>query len=818
MPSVDRELPAGTVTFLFTDVEGSTKLLDELGAESYAAALAEHRRLVRDACAGHGGVEVDTQGDAFFIAFATAPAALEAARDAQAALGPGPIRVRMGLHTGTPLLTDEGYVGSDVHRAARIAAAGTGGQVLVSQATAALVDAELRDLGEHRLKDLASPERLYQLGDEDFPPVRSLFRTNLPVPPTPFVGRERELDEVIGLARIAGTRLLTLTGPGGSGKTRLALQAAAELGEDHEHGVWWISLAPIRNPDLVLDAAARALDATGALADHVADRSMLLVLDNFEQVVAAAPQVAQILTACPRLRLIVTSREPLRLSGEQEYAVPPFAHAEGVGFFLGRARAARPDFQPDDAVEAICRRLDDLPLALELAAARVKALTSHQILERLERRLPLLTGGARDLPERQRTLRNTIAWSHDLLADEEARAFRRLSVFAGGCALDAAEAVCEADLEVLASLVDKSLLRQSDGRYSMLETIREFADERLGDSAEEAEIRRRHLDFYLRLAESAGLYADVEASGRHDLVLPEQDNVRSALDWALTADEIELGLQLAVALEQYWVTVAPVEGTRYLEALLARDASVPAVLRARALRVYGGTLFIFGRFEDGIRHAEAALAEFRAIGDTQAVAHMLFRLAVDAFRTGDLVRARELCDESLALHRSPWAEAQVLSLLGDVAFKEGRHEEALDLLRESGRLAEESEFRWWQAHSLLHLGQYALMIGRPDEAREPTRDALQIAHAIRDRLGISWGLAMRAWLALTLGQSTAAGRSWGALEAEHDRQPFGQWELLQDEIAPHVLGAAGADFERGREQGRRLTLEAAVSESLDSID
>jgi predicted ATPase len=480
-----RELPSGTVTFLFTDVEGSTKLLHELGAEGYSEALAEHRRILREAFSVHGGVEVDTQGDAFFVAFATAPTALKAAAEARTRLTGGPIRVRMGIHTGTPHVAEEGYVGVDVHRAARIAAAGHGGQVLVSASTAALLDADgLRDLGEHRLKDLSAPERIYQLGADDFPPLKSLHQTNLPIPTTPFLGRERELGEVLGLLSQEAVRLLTLTGAGGSGKTRLGLQAVAALAERYPQGVWWVPLATLRDPALVLASAGQALGAKNGLAEHIGDKTLLLLFDNFEHLVEAAPELAGLLASCPNLDLLVTSREPLRVSGEQEYAVAPLVHEEGVRFFLARARAVRPEFGADEAVSEICRRLDDLPLALELAAARVKALSSAQILERLEQRLPLLTGGARDLPERQRTLRATIEWSYELLSPEEQRLFALLAVFRGGCTLEAAEDVAGADLDTLQSLVDKSLLRHSEERYWMLETIREYAAERLEASAE----------------------------------------------------------------------------------------------------------------------------------------------------------------------------------------------------------------------------------------------------------------------------------------------------------------------------------------------
>ena len=343
-----RELPSGTITFVFTDIEGSTRLLEQLGADAYADALAAHRRVLREAFVRHDGVEVDTQGDSFFVAFSTAPAAIAAAGEAQQVLEPGPIQVRIGIHTGTPRVTEEGYVGQDVHRAARIAAAGHGGQVLVSSSTASLIDsAGLRDLGEHRLKDLAAPERIYQLGDEAFPPLKSLQQTNLPIPATPFLGRQRELDEVTALLGSEDARLLTLTGPAGAGKTRLALQAAAEASDHYPDGVFWAPLSALRDPKLVVEVAAQALKARNGLAERIADRRLLLVLDNFEHLIDAADDLARLLATCPKLRLLVTSRELLRLPGEQAYPVPPLEPKDATELFTARARAADPRFEPE---------------------------------------------------------------------------------------------------------------------------------------------------------------------------------------------------------------------------------------------------------------------------------------------------------------------------------------------------------------------------------------------------------------------------------------------------------------------------------------
>ena len=468
---MQRDLPSGTVTFLFTDIEGSTKLLHELGADGYAAALAEHRRILRKAFSAHGGVEVDTQGDAFLVAFPTAPGALRAAAAAQETLARGPIRVRMGLHTGMPHLTEEGYVGQVVHEGARIAAAGHGGQVLVSAATVALIGSDgLSDLGEHRLKDFDQPVALCQLGEERFPPLRTISNTNLPRPASSFVGRESEVAEVAALLR-DGARLLTLTGPGGTGKTRLAIEAAATLVPEFKAGVFWVGLAPVRDPALVTETIGQTIGAKDGLAAHVGERELLLLIDNLEQVVEAAPELAALVETCPHLRLLVTSRELLRVRGEVGYAVLPLADPDAVELFCARAQAA-----PDDTVRQLCHALDNLPLAIELAAARASVLTPAQILERLAGRLDLLRGG-RDADPRQQTLRTTIAWSFDLLTPEEQLLFARLAVFAGGATLEAAEAVAQAELDALQSLVDKSLLRHTEERFWMLETIREYATE-----------------------------------------------------------------------------------------------------------------------------------------------------------------------------------------------------------------------------------------------------------------------------------------------------------------------------------------------------
>ncbi len=625
------DLPSGTVTFLFTDVEGSTKLLHDLGADAYAKALADHRRALREAFTRQGGVEVDTQGDAFFVAFPTAPGALRAAADAQRALGDGPIRVRMGIHTGTPHLSDEGYVGQDVHKGARIAAAGHGGQVLVSKDTRELagVDVDLTDLGEHRLKDFERPVWIFQLGSDRFPPLKTLSNTNLPRPASSFVGREREVSEVASLLR-DGTRLLSLTGPGGTGKTRLAVEAGVELVPEFKNGVFWVGLAALRDPVLVTETIAQTLGANDGLTEYVGEREMLLLLDNFEQVVEAAPEVAALLEGCPNLRLLVTSREVLRVRGEVEYAVPPLALPEAIELFCARSQ-----LQPDDAIAELCRALDNLPLAIELAAARTSVLSPAQIIERLSQRLDLLKGG-RDAEARQATLRATIEWSHDLLTEEERRLFARLAVFRGGCMLDAAEEVAKADLDTMQSLVHKSLLRHRDERFWMLETIREFAAGRLDKSGEADEMLRRHAEHFVSLAEAA--FPNLRGSPKEwlDRLEREHENIRAALDRLEASGETELALQLAGAVSRFWYLRGHfAEGRRRLESLLPANAS-PTAARARALNGAAVMAANSGDIATARLRAEEALAIHRALDDAWGTAYSVYMLGFMACEEGDL--------------------------------------------------------------------------------------------------------------------------------------------------------------------------------------
>ena len=800
------ELPTGTVTFLFTDIEGSTRLLQELG-DAYADVLDRHRRALREAWREHDGVEVDTQGDAFFVAFARATDAVAAASAAQLALADGPVRVRIGLHTGEPLLSSEGYVGFDVHRAARIAAAGHGGQVLLSRSTVDLAGVEVRDLGLHRLKDLGAPERIFQLGTEEFPPLKTLHETNLPIPATPFLGREREIDQIATLLRRPDVRLVTLTGPGGGGKTRLALQASASAADEYDSGVWWVPLASLTDPRLVATAAIQTLGSTDTLSAAIGDKRLLLVFDNFEHVLSAAADLAEALGSCAHLTVLVTSREPLHVDGEWEVAVDPLREHEAVQLFLQRAAAVRSDFAANGEVAEICQRLDCLPLAIELAAARVKALALPVLLQRLEQRLPLLAGGSRSAPERQRTLRATIAWSYELLSPVEQEVFTRLAVFAGGCTLDAAEEVCRADVDAIVSLVDKSLLRRSGERYWVLQTIREYARGLLDEGGDGDGVRRRHADHYLALAERA--YAgrfDPEVALPRTLV-PENDNLRAALDYLRDRAPSQY-LQLAGALGPFWdATSQFAEGAQRLEDALASSPE-DGPLAARALIWLGSFDSVRGQFSVAVSRLEQAIELWRAVGDETQLLEARVSLGAAFYQAGETSRSLELHEQNLEIARG----------LGHAALLGYSLQGVCQLLLATGQferaepLAGELEHDHYLADCAQHRRDYTLAERHRLRALE---GALTTGAEIDQAIEV-FGLAM---IAAGLGRDEDAVRLEGAVEAK--------WEELGVAARPRVLETwrsrdlGGARDRLGEpratsafEAGRAMTWERAVDLAL----
>jgi predicted ATPase len=806
------ELPSGTVTLLFTDIEGSTRLIDELGEDKYVHALADHRRMLRSAFWDHGGVEVDTEGDAFFYVFVDAREAIAAAAQGQEVLRSEPIRVRMGLHTAMLRLTGEGYAGRELHRAARIAASGHGGQVVVSAATRALVDGDLVELGRHRLKDFDEPIPLFQLGREHFPPLKTISNTNLPRPASSFVGRRREWDELLNLVR-NDTRLVTLTGPGGSGKTRLAIEAASELVPEFSAGVFWVTLAPLRDPALVTEAIALTLGAKGGLAEHVGERELLLLLDNFEQVVAAAPALSHLLEECPNLKMLVTSRELLRIRGEIEYPVPPLAESEAVELFSERSR-----LEADETIAEICRRLDELPLAIELAAARTRVLTPVQVLERLGDRLDLLKGG-RDAEERQQTLRTTIEWSHDLLDGPEQELFARLAVFRGGCNLEAAELVCDADLDVLQSLVDKSLLRHTADRFWMLETIRAFAAERLEPADGSVQVRRAHAEFFASLAERAG--AQLRGPDHQewaDRLSVDYANIRAAIEYGLT-EAPEIALRIVGSLPIYislrggfgearsWVTDA-----------LAAGTDAPPLLRGRALLCGATAAHYQGDVEAASRYAEEAFALTSAAGDGFATADALRERGIAASESGDRERARALFEELVEFAQEvgdAWNGAVALNNLGDLALYDGDWARAIELCQQSSDIRRGLGNRWGAALSLCNVALAQRELGLLDDAARSVRQALEDSIAVDAMTIVLACFEIGALLAADRERPQEAATLLGAHDQLREElettDPDYERTLLEELQAKCHALLGDEEFARAFERGRSLLLEDAAA-------
>jgi predicted ATPase/class 3 adenylate cyclase len=867
-------LPTGTLTFLFSDIEGSTRLVTALGP-AFGPLLERHQALLRGAFQAAGGVEIATEGDSFFVVFRSAASAVAAAAAAQRVLAAEPwpaaagtVRVRMGLHTGEGTPGGDNYVGIDVHRAARIAAAAHGGQVLISESTRTLVagslpaDLRLTDLGTFRLKDLEQPERLVQLVvpdlAADFPPPRTLETpSNLPTQMTTFVGRRREADEVADLVR--RSRLVTLTGPGGTGKTRLSLQVAAAVRDEFSGGAFFVDLSPISDPALIPTTIASALGlqeqpnrpVLESLKAHLRDLRLLLVVDNFEQVQAGAPLIGQLLEAAPQLGIIVTSREVLHLRGEQEYPVPPLgmpdltrlpplealSQYDAVALFIQRARGVRPDFAVDNdnapAVAAICARLDGLPLAIELAAARVKLFAPSAILARLEQTLAFLTSAARDLPERQRTLRGAIDWSHDLLDATERILFRRLGIFVGGLTADDAQAVCDPDgelgidmLDGLASFVDKSLVTQAVGdagepRFVMLETIREYAGERLKASEDAEPTRRRHEDLFAGLADrAAGELLGPNANAWLDRLDADQDNLRAALQHAADDRRVELTLSMGGALWRYWQRRGHLaEGRAVLEELLGREGfSAPTRPRSRALAGLGGVTYWQGDMAAAGRAYDEGLAIQRTLDDPSGLAEALYNAGFVAAVASEFETARAMYDESLGILTRIGDQPGVLRLseaISFLLFHQGEFVEAraiqegnIRALREAGEMVRVA----------IGSGLVSLLRARDGEvaaARAIQVEAINTFRAAGDTQSLVRTLIMAAAVAVVEGDLERAATLSGA--GDLLREPLGEMATpmrtlgIEDPAAVARAGLGDEAYERAHAAGRALTWDEVVA-------
>ena len=871
-----RDMLTGTVTFLFTDIEGSTRLLQRLG-DRYREVVDEHGRILREAIASGGGTEIHTEGDSFFAVFPTPVRALAGAVQAQRDLASHQwpdghsVRVRMGLHTGEGVLGGDDYIGLDVHVAARIAAAGHGGQILTSEATRALVEhalpdgVSLRDLGRHRLKDIERPEHLYDLIIEglpaEFPAIRTVDArpTNLPPQRTSFVGRESELAEVTSL--LAETRLLTLTGPGGTGKTRLALKVAADHLDRFSHGVFFADLSAIVDPALVPSVIAQALqvreeagrDLLDTLADHLRDRHLLLVLDNSEQVIEARIAVARLLDAAPRLAVLATSRTPFHVSAEREYQVPPLlvpdpgdvadldvvTRSEAVALLTERAAALRPGFRVTDqnasTVAQIAARLDGLPLAIELAASRLKILSPEALLERLDQRLSLLTGGARDLPERQRTLRSTLEWSHDLLEAAEQRLFARLGAFNGGWSLDAAEAVCGPGLELavldgLGTLVDHSVVRPgepTDGetRFSMLETIREFAVEHLAVSGEGDHLRHRHAGYFRDLAEEAEHHLTREDRVAWLSTLEgEHDNLRAALDWAERTGDVDTGLRTAAAIWRFWLQRGRLsEGRGRLERLLATPGvAARGPVRARALSALGGIAYWQNDYPPMRAAYEEAVGIARDVGDPRLLASSLLDLSYIPFVEQEPDRSEAILREGLARAEEAGDRVLTAEFLSSIGFLEvvrGDPAAALEPRRTAIEMLRQEGAAWQLGQYLGGQAMIARMVGDLGAAKRDLHEALEMFAQARDSLSISMTLTGLALVANDEGDHERAARLGGAAARIRDElgggvppELVGRWGDPEED-ARQALGEDA--YRRARTEGYAMDSEEAVASALE---
>ena len=867
--STRRALPTGTVTFLFTDIEGSTRVLTQT-SDAYADLLARHSAILRSAIKEHSGTEVSTEGDSFFAAFPSAPDAVAAAASAQRSLAATPwpegatIRVRMGLHTGEGRLGGDSYVGLDVHRAARIAAAGHGGQVLLSDSTRALVepslapDLRLRDLGLHRLKDFDAPMQIAQLEIEglpvDFPALKTLdvHLGNLPEQLTSFVGRRRELTEIGELA--ASHRLVTLIGPGGTGKTRVALKVAAELLAAHRDGAFFVDLAPIRDPALVALAIAQALgvrvdpggDPKAAARAHLRDREVLLVLDNFEQVIEEAALVEDLLSAAPRLRVLATSRRPLGIYGEQEFDLQPFetrglASSDAVALFAERAQAVRPTFQLTDehakAVEAIIARLDGLPLAIELAAGQIRVLSPEAILAHLDRRLPMLKSATRGRPERQQTMRAAINWSYDLLEQPERCLFSRLSVFSAGCTLDGAEAVGDAGdlgipiVEGLGGLIGKSMLREreaADGQpwFGMLETIQEYAADRLRTDFDADATRRRMALFLLEFAEAAEPHLTrEEQSVWLDRCEAEMPNLRAALEWAVEAEQSDIGLRTGTALWRYWQQRGPIwEGRGAFDRLLSLPPS-SAVVRGKAQGAASQLAWWDGDYEATRRYAEEALPVLQASGDQPAEAESLYNLGFALLWSGvlqggmEVERADELFRRSQSVAQELGDRRAVAKALRGVGMVAGiaRNDlaTAVPIFERAVALAQEAGDRWETIEATIALANGHRFGGDKLGGKSLYLRAIDLAISAGNQVVINGLLFLVAAIESEMGQHERVATIWGgavaAREASGALRPPAAARLIGDPIGAAREAIGDEAVERALAAGRGLDPDALMA-------
>jgi predicted ATPase/class 3 adenylate cyclase len=799
------EQPSGTVTLVFTDIEGSTRLLHELGQDAYLAALAEHRRVVREAFSA--GYEAGSEGDSFFYAFASPAEAVGAVQAAMKGLESGPIRIRVGIHTGEPGLDPPTYVGMDVHLAARVMSVGHGGQVLISRATRDLVEVGLTDLGEHRVKDIVDPVWLFQLGAAEFPPLKSLNNTNLPTPASSFLGREPELVEAESL--LLGSRLLTVSGPGGAGKTRFAIELASRQLARFPNGVFWVALAALRDSGLVVETISQALGSRNGLAGHIGDRRMLLLVDNLEQVIESAPDLAQLLTECPQLSLLVTSRELLRVQGEVEFPLPPLVENEAVELFCTRARC-----EPDEAVRELCRRLDGLPLAIELAAARTAVFAPDELVERLGERLDLLKGG-RDADPRQQTLRATIQWSYDLLDEAGARLFRRLAVFAGGCTFRTAEEVCGTGPDTLQSLVEKSLIRRTENRFWMLETIREFALTELDAHDELGAARADYFQWMVRMAEEAGY--ELEGHNQTDYLdrlHAEHENIREVVALALN-DDPSKAIRILIALDRYW-WIRPGEANGWFERALELLDQVPPRLAAHALRVAGTTAWFYGQPRLTYQRCEQGLAIFEQLGDEVGISLMYSRMAPPLMKEGRLDEGAELNRKAVEMHRRLGLDHELaiaLEISGSVAWHQGNLEEAARLFQESIDLERNSGNLHHATRTLLLLGDLRIEQGELEPGLAHLREGIEIAWSQRNLIDLGMLFSSMAIASGINHDNHAAALYLGAADRLDEEIGPSQFRAERDGYYEEIPASVVADTNT-QAAGRAMTTAEAVALAL----